>query len=42
LTGTVEGTCGAQDISGQEIHATAVYVKIDDTWKWAFGFNSPS
>ena len=42
LTGTVEGTCGAQDISEQEIHATTVYVKIDDAWKWAFGFNSPS
>ena len=42
LTGTVEGTCGAQDISGQQIYATTVYVKDGDAWKWAFGFNSPS
>lgn len=42
VTGSVEGTCGAQDISGQEIYATTVYVKDGDAWKWAFGFNSPT
>jgi len=42
VTGSVEGTCGEQDISGQEIYATTVYVKDGDAWKWAFGFNSPS
>ena len=42
VTGAVEGTCGEQDISGQEIYATTVYVKDGDAWKWAFGFNSPS
>lgn len=42
LTGTVRGTCGGTDIGGQKIHATTVYVKDGDTWKWAFGFNSPN
>lgn len=41
VTGSVEGTCGQQDISGQEIYATTVYVKDGEAWKWAFGFNSP-
>jgi hypothetical protein len=41
LEGTVEGTCGAQDISGQVIHGTTVYVKEGADWKWVFGFNSP-
>ena len=36
------GTCGEQDIGGQAIHATTVYVKDGDAWRWAFGFNSPS
>jgi hypothetical protein len=42
LKGTVEGACSGQDISGQVIYATSVYVKEGDSWKWAFGFNSPS
>ena len=42
LTGTVVGTCGGQDISGQKIYGTSVYVKKGDVWKWVFGFNSPS
>lgn len=42
VTGTVEGTCVAQDISGMEIYATTVYVRHGDAWKWAFGFNSPT
>jgi len=41
VTGTAEGTCGEQDISGQEIYTTTVYVKDGEAWKWAFGFNSP-
>ncbi|MEO5718141.1 MAG: nuclear transport factor 2 family protein [Chthoniobacterales bacterium] len=41
LTGTATGTCGGQDISGQKIYGNSVYVKEGDTWKWAFGFNSP-
>lgn len=41
VTGTVKGTCAGQDISGQKIHVTTVYVKNGDDWKWAFGFNSP-
>lgn len=41
VTGTVTGTCGGQDISGQKIHATTVYTKEGEAWKWAFGFNSP-
>jgi hypothetical protein len=41
VTGSAEGTCGEQDISGQEIYATTVYVKDGEAWKWAFGFNSP-
>ncbi|CAN5385302.1 hypothetical protein BH20ACI2_BH20ACI2_23800 [soil metagenome] len=42
LTGTVEGTCGGKDISGQKIYGNSVYVKEGDAWKWVFGFNSPS
>lgn len=42
VTGTVHGTCGGQDISGQKIYATTVYVKEGEAWKWAFGFNSPN
>ncbi len=42
LTGTVHGTCGGQDISGQKIHANTVYRKDGDGWKWVFGFNSPT
>ena len=42
LKGSVDGACGGQDISGQEIYGTSVYVKDGDAWKWAFGFNSPS
>ncbi|MEO7148697.1 MAG: nuclear transport factor 2 family protein [Rhodanobacteraceae bacterium] len=42
LTGTVNGTCSGKDISGQKIYGNSVYVKDGDTWKWAFGFNSPS
>ena len=41
LKGTVDGTCGGKDISGQKIYGTSVYVKDGDTWKWVFGFNSP-
>lgn len=41
LTGTVNGSCGDTDTSGQEIHRNSVYVKVGDAWKWAFGFNSP-
>ena len=41
LTGTVDGTCGGKDISGQKIYGASVYVKDGDTWKWVFGFNSP-
>ena len=41
-TGSVEGTCGGEDIGGQEIYATTVYVRDGDAWKWAFGFNSPT
>ncbi len=41
LKGSVDGACGGQDISGQEIYGTSVYVKDGDAWKWAFGFNSP-
>lgn len=42
LTGTVNGNCAGQDISGQRIYGTTVYVKDGDDWKWVFGFNSPS
>lgn len=42
LKGSVDGACGGQDISGQVIYGTSVYVKDGDAWKWAFGFNSPS
>ncbi len=42
LTGTVNGTCGGVDISGQKIYVTSVYVKDGEAWKWVFGFNSPS
>ena len=42
LTGSADGKCGGKDISGQKIYGTSVYVKDGDTWKWAFGFNSPS
>ena len=42
LEGSVDGACGGQDISGQRIYGTSVYVKNGDAWKWAFGFNSPS
>ncbi|HZR01984.1 MAG TPA: nuclear transport factor 2 family protein [Burkholderiales bacterium] len=42
LTGTVVGTCGGQDISGQKIYGNSVYVKEGGVWKWVFGFNSPS
>ena len=42
LTGSADGTCGGKDISGQKIYGTSVYVKVGNTWKWAFGFNSPS
>ncbi len=42
LTGTVSGTCGGKDISGQKIYVNSVYVKDRDLWKWVFGFNSPS
>lgn len=38
--GTANGTCGGQKMDGS-IWATAVYVKDGETWKWAFGFNSP-
>ena len=41
VTGSVEGTCGEQDISGLEVYATTVYVRDGEAWKWAFGFNSP-
>ncbi len=42
LEGSVDGACGGQDISGQTIYGTSVYVKDAVGWKWAFGFNSPS
>lgn len=42
LTGTVNGTCGGKDISGQKIYGNSVYVRDDGAWKWVFGFNSPS
>jgi ketosteroid isomerase-like protein len=42
LTGTVSGSCGGADISGQKIYANSVYVKDAGAWKWVFGFNSPS
>ncbi len=42
LTGSVKGTCGGKDISGQKIYGNSVYVKDGDAWKWVFGFNSPS
>ncbi|MBS0432103.1 MAG: nuclear transport factor 2 family protein [Proteobacteria bacterium] len=42
LTGTVVGTCGGQDISGQKVYANSVYVKTGGAWKWVFGFNSPT
>jgi hypothetical protein len=42
LTGSVDGTCGGQDIGRREIDVTSVYVKEGEAWKWAFGFNSPS
>ena len=41
LTGTVRGACGEQDISGQRIFATTVYLKDGNEWKWTYGFNSP-
>ena len=41
VTGSVEGNCGGQDIRGQRIYATSIYVKDGLSWKWAFGFNSP-
>ncbi len=41
LEGSVDGACGGQDIRGQRIYATTVYVKQGDAWKWVFGFNSP-
>ena len=40
VTGSADGTCGGQKIVGS-IFGTSVYVKDGDTWKWAFGFNSP-
>ena len=42
LKGTVNGTCGGQDMSGQVIYANTVYAKDGDTRKWVFGFNSPT
>lgn len=42
LTGTVDGTCGGKDISGQTIYGNSVYIKDGGAWKWVFGFNSPS
>jgi hypothetical protein len=42
LTGSVNGTCGGKDISGQKIYGNSVYVKDGNSWKWVFGFNSPS
>lgn len=42
LTGTVNGTCGGKDISGQKIYGNSVYVKEGNAWKWVFGFNSPT
>ncbi|MGH9947668.1 MAG: nuclear transport factor 2 family protein, partial [Pyrinomonadaceae bacterium] len=42
LTGTADGKCGGSDISGQKIYVNSVYVKDGNSWKWAFGFNSPA
>ncbi len=41
FTGTADGTCGGQKIDSA-IWGTSVYVKDGDTWKWAFGMNSPA
>jgi hypothetical protein len=42
VKGTVNGACGGQDISGQVIYANTIYATEGDSWKWVFGFNSPS
>ncbi|WP_333606253.1 nuclear transport factor 2 family protein [Novosphingobium sp.] len=42
LTATVNGACGGQDISGLKVYGNSVYVKDGHTWKWVFGFNSPT
>ncbi|HEY3520425.1 MAG TPA: nuclear transport factor 2 family protein [Rhodanobacteraceae bacterium] len=42
LTGTANGACGGQDISGLKVYGNSVYVKDGRTWKWVFGFNSPT
>jgi hypothetical protein len=42
VPGTVAGTCGGQDISGQKVYGNSVYVRQGGAWKWVFGFNSPS
>jgi hypothetical protein len=37
--GTVEGTCGGQEIGGTAIWGVSIYVKEGDAWKFAFGMN---
>jgi hypothetical protein len=39
VTGTVNGTCGGQ--KPPTIYAHSIYAKEGNSWKWAFGFNSP-
>jgi ketosteroid isomerase-like protein len=40
VVGSVDGNCGGQ--KPPMVYGTSVYVKDGDTWKWAFGFNSPA
>jgi len=42
LTATVNGVCGGKDIGDLKVYGNSVYVKDGTTWKWAFGFNSPT
>ncbi len=41
VKGTADGTCDGQKVVGY-VWGTSVYVKDGETWKWAFGFNSPT
>ena len=38
--GAADGTCYGQVVG--PIWGTSVYVKDGDTWKWAFGINTPA
>jgi hypothetical protein len=40
FTGTADGTCYGQTVG--PIWGTSIYVKVGNTWKWAFGINTPA